>query len=86
MTAVQTTTTTTKSTTFASDFNRVTAWVKVVTHDLIKPASFVVGFLSAMGVTPAPEGRTTETAMALAVGTLIHLAETFKGTSTGNGA
>jgi hypothetical protein len=64
----------------------VTAWVKTITHDLQKPAAIVLGFLTALGVTPAPEGRQVGTGILLGYAALVHVVETVKGTSTGNGA
>lgn len=66
--------------------SRLTAWAKVVTHDLQKPAALVMGFLTAFGVTPAPEGRLAGTALFTGYAALVHVFETLMGTSSGNGA
>lgn len=74
------------STTPTGAVRSVTAWVKVITHDLQKPAALVLGFLTALGVTPAPEGRLAGTALLTGYAALAHVIETLMGTSTGNGA
>lgn len=65
---------------------QVTAWVKTVSHDLQKPAALVIGFLAYFGVTPDPGGKAIAATIPLAYAAIIHVVETIKGTSTGNGA